>query len=754
MRFITKPNRLINPATITFSVVLAVLLLFSYGPPILDLFELKTYDMRFIGRGNRTPRAPVALAMVDERSLDTLGRWPWPRTTLARLVKVLSDQGARIIGFDIGFLEPDENTQSELVRMLDEAIAESGADFPKLAQYLLKQRSEVDNDRILAKAIAESSATVVLGYFFHMSADNLQNSLTTEDIDARLELLYDSKYPLVMYDDPGSVGDVFLKAYAPESNLPVLSRQAAGAGFFTVVSDIDGVVRWAPLIIQCGQDLYQHLTVLCVWHYLGRPQMMVRVDRFGVQGIQIADAFIPTDESGRLLINYLGPPKTFPHYAISDILDGRTATDAFKDKIVLVGASATGTYDIRNTPIDPVFPGSEIHATIIDNILAQDFLSRPRWAGIYDVTAIFLLGLLAGLVLPRTGAIKGLLFALGLFAVHIAIARWLFDHTRVWLNIVYPILVLTLTYTGITVYHYVTEERERKKIKGTFRQYVAPLVIEKMLQEPERFKLGGEVKELTVLFSDLEKFTSYSEKFPPDQMTLFLSEYFEKMTEQIFASQGTLKEYVGDELMAIYGAPLDHSDHAKRACSTALAMQAVRREMRREWEKLGRPLLKARTGINSGKMLVGNLGCRYRFAYGALGDQVNLGSRLEGMNKVYGTRILIGENTERLVRDDFILREVDLVRVVGRQQGVAVFELIANKDESLTHERKRALQLYAQGLKVYRLKRWEEAMALFQTCFELSHGDGPAKTMIERCKYYQTNPPAEEWDFVYVALTK
>jgi adenylate cyclase len=753
MRLSLKTNRLINPATITFSVVLAVLLLFSWGVPILDQFELKTYDLRCASRKPRGPQAPVALAVVDEKSLDALGRWPWPRSTIARLVDSLSGHGARVIGFDMGFLEPDAHS-AEMIALIEQTIAQVYLDLPMLADVLRRRLQAGDNDQVLAQSIARSPAAVVLGYFFHMDGADTQAGLTAGHIAARLDLLDQSKYPLVMVADPNAAENVFIKAHAPECNLESLSRHAAAAGYFTLSSDIDGVVRWAPVIIQCGQDIFQPLSVLCAWHYLDKPRMMVQVDRFGVQGIHIGEGFIPTDESGRLLINYLGPPKTFPHYSISDILAGRVDREAFFGKIVLVGATANGIYDMRSTPLAPVYPGAEIHATIIDNILSQDFMSKPRWAGAYDVVAILLLGLMTGLVLPRTGAAKGLLFAAALFAAHIAAAQWLFGNTRVWLNIIYPLLVLSLNYTGITVYHYLTEERERKKIKGAFRQYVAPLVIEKMLQEPDRFKLGGEVKELTVLFSDLEKFTSYSEKYAPEQMTQFLSEYFEKMTEQIFARQGTLKEYVGDELMAIFGAPLDHPDHARKACATALAMQAARREMRAEWQKMGRPPLKARTGINSGNMLVGNLGCRYRFAYGALGDQVNLGSRLEGMNKFYGTRILIGENTERLVRGDFVLREVDMVRVVGRNQCVAIFELIAHRDEWLPPEKQKALDLYRQGLEAYRMQRWAEAMGAFEACFALSSGDGPSQTLIERCRHYQSTPPPEDWDCVYEALSK
>ncbi len=271
--------------------------------------------------------------------------------------------------------------------------------------------------------------------------------------------------------------------------------------------------------------------------------------------------------------------------------------------------------------------------------------------------------------------------------LHILIAQQLFSSARVWLNIVYPLAVIAFTYTALTLYHYVTEERERRKIKGAFIHYVSPLVIEEILKDPARLKLGGQEKVLTVLFSDLAGFSGYSERYGPNEMISILSEYFETMTEEVFAHQGTLKEYVGDELMAIFGAPLDQADHAQRACAAALAMRDRLQALRQEWAKIGRPPLAARTGINSGLMLVGNIGSRYRFSYGALGDQVNLGSRLEGLNKMYGTEILLGENTARLVDSSFLLRELDMVKVVGRKQPLRIYELVGKPDDSLPKER-------------------------------------------------------------------
>ncbi|MCG6983522.1 MAG: adenylate/guanylate cyclase domain-containing protein [Deltaproteobacteria bacterium] len=754
MKFSFKSFFSINPASLTICSVLLVVILFWVGTPILDLIELKTYDLRFLSRGRLQPTNAVVMAVIDEKSLDTEGRWPWPRTKLATLVDILSKDGAKVIAFDIGFLEPDENSELGFINKFGKEIHNLDIRNDKLADFITASRKNADNDLALAKAIKNSSATVVLGYFFHMREADLEYQIDQKEIDRQLHRISPSKYPFIIYEDPDMQPLPFIKAYAPESNLEIFSQATDASGFFSVAADPDGVVRWMPLIIQCGEDLFPALALSCVYNYFDRPQLMVRVASYGVEGIQIGGGFIPTDESGQILINYLGPPKTFHHISISDILHGKVARGTFQDKIVLVGATAMGTHDLRATPFSPLYPGIEIHATVIDNILTQDFLTKPKWSRIYDLLAIILLGAITGIALPRLGALKGLLLATGLFFLHIFIARWLFVHTNVWLNVVYPLLAVAITYTALTVYHYMTEERERKKIKGAFRHYVAPIVIDEMLKEPGRLKLGGEEKILTVLFCDLQGFTGYSERFTPHEMIAMLSDYFEKMTEQVFAYQGTLKEYVGDEMMAIFGAPLEQTDHAQRACSAALAMRDRLNKLRAEWASMGRPPLRARTGVNSGPMLVGNLGSQYRFAYGALGDHVNLGSRLEGLNKAYGTEILIGENTAQLVEDSFFLREVDQVRVKGRVQPVQIYELVGNSGDSLPKEMKQAFSHFAAGLEAYRQQHWQEAIELFTQCLTLLPEDGPARTMAERCQIYQQTPPPTDWDGVFTMTTK
>jgi adenylate cyclase len=744
----------INPASLTLSVIVLVALLFVVGAPILDLIELKTYDLRFRSRGARQPSSAVAIAAIDEKSLDAEGRWPWPRSKIAALIDILSRDGARVIGFDIAFSEPDENSQMAVIDQFARQMGALAIRDRRLSEFVSETRRQADNDRTLAAAIKNSSAAVVLGYFFHMSEATLEYRLEPAEIERRLKHLARSKYPLVAYQTPDADAVRFIRAYAPESNLDIFGEAAASSGYFSLQGDQDGVLRWMPLVIQGGDDLLPPLALLCAWHYLEKPRLILKVGRHGVDAIQMGDRFIPTDELGQLLINYPGPPKTFTHVSVTDILKGNVPAGSFKDRIVLVGATALGTYDLRTTPVSPLYPGVEVHAAVIDSILTQSFMVRPEWSKLFDILAIVILGTLVGTALPRLSPVQGLGFAAALFTAYVLVARWLFVGAHVWLNMVYPLLALVAVYIVVTVYHYLTEQRQRKQVKETFQHYVAPLVIEEMLQDPRRLKLGGEVKVLTVLFSDLEGFTTYSERFSPNEMAEMLGEYYNRVTEQVFLHRGTLKEYVGDELMAIFGAPLEQADHAIQACAAALAMRDKRVELALDWKGTGRPYLKARTGINSGPMLVGNLGSKYRFAYGVLGDQVNLGSRLEGLNKVYGTEILIGENTARLVEGAFWLREVDMVRVLGRAQPVRIYELVAKAGAAGSAELEKASKAYASGLEAYRLRIWDEALALFGQTLTACPNDGPARTMILRCEAFQITPPPEGWDGVFDQVFK
>jgi adenylate cyclase len=736
----------VNPFSLTFYSILMLLVLFMTGVPILDLIELRTYDLRFLMRGHKKPANAVVMAVIDERSLDEQGRWPWPRSKIADLIDKLNKDGAKVIGFDIGFLEPDENSTLKLINQLENQISALNINNNKLSDFIKTGKAKADNDLALAKAIKNSSAAVVLGYFFHTSKAGLGYEISPKEIDRRLEQIDPSKYPLIIYEDQKPEYSPFLKAYAPETNLELLTKVADASGYFNTTPDPDGVLRWAPLIIQFGENIFPPLAIQCVWHYLDKPQLMVDVVIYGVEGIQMGKRFIPTDEFGRILINYLGPPNTFPTISITDILNDKYQKGIFKDKIVLIGATAEGIYDLRNTPFSAVHPGLEVHANVLDNILTGDYLKIPKRANVYNLISIIIIGSLIGFVISRLNALKGALFAVTIFFAFILTACWLFMYFGVWLNMVYPLLALLIIYISITIFRYFTEEKKRKEIKSAFSRYAPSNVVNEISHNPDKLKLGGEEREISVLFCDLAGFTKYSELYEPNAMIQIISEYFNEMTEQVFAFKGLLKEYVGDELMAIFGAPLEQKDHAKRACLTALAMRDRLRVLRPIWEGKGRPSLSARTGVNSGTMLVGNVGSKYRFSYGALGDNVNLGSRLEGINKIYGTEVLIGENTAKLVEGSFLLREIDFVRVKGKEKPVRIYELLGGLNTDLPEKTQKAFNYYAEGLEAYRSQCWSDAIDLFKKGQELYNADKTFEVMSLRCRINQRQPPQTDWD--------
>jgi adenylate cyclase len=755
MRFL-KSLLFINPASLTLCTILVVVTLFFSGTPILDLIELKTYDLRFRSRGSVPPSPAVVMALIDEKSLDTEGRWPWPRSKLATLVDILSQDGAKVIGFDIGFLEPDENSQLAFITQLAQKVDALGITHPQLADFIQESKQHADNDLILAHAIQNSSAAVVLGYFFHMSEADLNYRIEQRNIDQQLQRISASKYPFISYQEPAMDVVPFLRSYAPESNLALFTEAAASSGYFSLRSDQeDGVVRWMPLMIQGGEDLFPPLAVWCAWHYLGKPQLTVKVGRYGVEGIQMGQRFIPTDEAGQLLINYLGPPKTFAHVSISDILRGRVARGTFTDKIVLIGAIAMGAYDVKSTPFSTVYPGVEIHATVTDNILTQNFLTKPRWSKMYDLLAIITLGALIGIALPWMGAFKGLLFATSLFILYIFIAHWFFVYFEVWLNMIYPLLTLSTTYTAFTVYNYVTEEKEKRMIKGIFQHYVSAKLVDELINKPSMLKLGGEKRVMTVFFSDIEGFTSIAEQITPEELVVLLNEYLTAMTDIILKYDGMVDKYEGDAIMAVWGAPVYFEDHAKKACFAALEMQKKLVELRKKWLSEGKPEIHARIGINTGEMIAGNMGSRDRMDYTVMGDAVNVASRLEGANKQYGTYTMISESTLEYVKDHVTVRELDSIRVKGRLKPVRIYELLVTKEECLSEQMQNVIEYYNRGIEAYKNQQWDEAIIAFESSLSIDgEKDTPSKHYLNLCEEMKLNPPGSDWDSVYIMKKK
>ncbi|MFH2011829.1 MAG: adenylate/guanylate cyclase domain-containing protein [Pseudomonadota bacterium] len=740
----------LNGFKIGLLITLFVIAIYLIGVPFLDLMELKALDLRFLSRGSVRPGNEVVIAAIDEKSLDELGRWPWSRKKIASLIDILTKYEVKTIGFDIVFAEPDENSVLERTVSFKKKIEELGINNRKLVEYITMAERDADNDEILAKSI-KGSDRVILGYFFHTSKKDLGHLKVGEN-DVDFENISSSKYHSVRYLSEEAKKVTLTEAYAVESNLNKLSTAAKGSGYFNVFPDEDGTVRWYPLVIQHKEQYFPPLSLRVLHNYLGSPLLSLKIADYGIEGIQLGKVKIPTDETGRMLINYAGRQKTFPHYSISDILNDRIPASSLKDKIVLVGATATGIYDMRVTPFSSIYPGVEIHANIIDTILRQHFLVRPEWTFVIDILIILGLGLLLGFLLYKMeavwGAITTIIFFLGFFILN----RYMFVQKGLWINIVYPYLTLLLVYIGVTIYRYFTEEQEKKKIKGAFHYYVTASVVNEMLKNPEKLKLGGEKKELTVLFSDIRGFTTISEKLSPEMLVKLLNEYLTVMTDIVFKYDGLLDKYIGDAIMAVFGAPLDQDDHAARACYTALDMMDELKTLQKKLEADGTPRIDIGIGINSGPMVVGNMGSNSRFDYTVMGDSVNLGSRLEGANKQYHTNIIISELTYEKVKDKFVCRELDSVRVKGKALPVKIYELVGR--DRVPDETKNFLNLFHQGLEEYKGRRLKEAIETFSKVLNIKSDDYPSRLYVERSKILIETPPPEDWDGVFTMETK
>ncbi|KPJ76726.1 MAG: guanylate cyclase [Deltaproteobacteria bacterium SG8_13] len=719
---------------------------YAIGVPFLDLMELKTIDLRFQSRGGIEPGGDIVLAVVDEKSIAREGKWLWPRSKFTELIEKLSSAGARIIAFDIGFLEPDSGRLLEVISKIQHHSRQTDPADRKLDAFLESLKIEANQDHRLARAIAESSSTIVLGYFFQMNPANAPQ-LKEAELRQHQQNIHHSKYNLERYSSTAARTVPLFQAVYPQSNIAELAEAAAYSGYFNMLPDRDGVVRWLPAVLQFRETLYAPLSLVSVGAYLQQP-LAVYIDDYGVRQVRIGTMQIPTDEQGRILVNYRGEEKTFPHLPITDILSGTVPPDRLKDKIVMVGATAAGIYDLRVTPFGEVFPGLEIHANLIDSVLAQDFLHRPKWVAIFDLLAILVAGICMGLILPRVSVIPGLAAMLAIFLGYILFCQYLFTHHGLVLNIVYPLSVLLLVYLSITAQRYFAETKQKRFIKNAFSTYLAPSVVKQLIESPESLELGGEERDITAFFSDVQGFTSISESLGPTELVDLLNEFLTEMTDIILQNEGTVDKFEGDAIIAFFGAPNFLADHATRACTASTQMQQRLHEMRRMWEAGGKPSLKMRIGLNSGRAVVGNMGSASRMDYTMMGDMVNIAARLEGINKIYGTYTLIGESTFRNAGDQFACRQIDTIRVVGRHEPLTVYELLAPAD-AVADPLRQILDLYDRGLQAYRQRNWDLAIDCFRRATEIDSTDGPSGTMLSRCLAFKNDPPADNWDRSY-----
>jgi adenylate cyclase len=725
------------------AILLAALAAWTSQPTVLVELRNLVFDsfIRFAPRAYEP--APVTIVDIDDASLEKLGQWPWPRTELARLVSRLDALGAASIALDILLSEPDRTSPATMLRDLPELPATD-----PLAERL---KALPDHDAALAAALGKAS--VVTGF---AGIDRAGGRLPA--LKSGFAFAGDNPAPFLP-NFPGATAD-----------LPALEAAAKGNGSVNDIPDTDGMVRRVPLLVAIGNKVYPSLSAEALRVGQGASSFVVKssgangVAAFGqhtgVDQIKIGALLVPTDAEGQIWIRDTGhqPQRFVPAWKIFE--PGFDAA-AIKDHVVLVGTSAAGLKDLRATPLDPAAPGVELHAQAIEQMLLGEFLQRPDWAQGAELVYMLVLGILLMILLPRVGASWAALAGGASVAGAIGASWYLYREHSWLLDPVYPSLVCALVYVTSSSILYLRTELERQSVRNAFSRYLSPSIVEQLARHPERLALGGEMREMTLLFSDIRGFTTISESFDAQGLTSFMNHYLTPMTDVILAKAGTIDKYMGDAIMAFWNAPLDDARHAENGCRAALAMRAELVRLNEGWraeaDAAGRRPLEVRIGVglNTGVCCVGNMGSDQRFDYSVLGDDVNLASRLEGQSKTYGVDIVIGEATATQV-PHLAMLELDLIKVKGKTRPVRVFALIGDERIGETAAFAALKTAHDGMLAAYRTRQWAEARRALDSCRAEAPDSLRALYALydERIALCESAPPPPDWDGVFVALTK
>ena len=737
--------------------------------------ELSSLDTRYQLRGRTPPDPRIIIVDVDQESQEVLGRWPFPRVHFAHLLDALREDGARVVAFDMTFSKPDETALplQDLSSDLAAQQKKGHAIGPAILATIEDKEKQYNYDQQVADAIQRFGNVVIGNYFLYTKADLA--GVSSQSLDEYANQIVWFPFPQVrpLPSARGEAGRVrvielyenlnFLPRGA-EANAAVFTDAVAdkkGVGFFNVFLDADSVVRRLPLAIPYGRDpnrtnwdFYASLEVQTVRLYLGLSdeQTVLTYGGSGIVGVEFGpNLIVHTDEVSRLMVNYHGPARTYPYVSFANAALKKFPGGTFKDKIVLVGASATGIGDLRATPFGGIdFPGTEIHANLIDNILNQQFLVHHAPQVLTDIGFIFLFGIPLGIWLAMVQP-RWMVFGFALLLPFAGMVYWGFLHGW-WLNFIVPaVFTLIPNVSLVALYRVLFEEQEKRRVRGAFQQYVSPEVIRRLLDDPKRVK--PRKTEVTVLFSDIRGFTSISESLDAQELADLLHAYLTEMTRIIFQHRGTLDKYIGDAVMAIWGAPFDQPNHAERSCLGAIDMLSRLAELQADWRAQGKPVLDIGIGINTGVASVGNMGSSLRYGYTAIGDAVNLASRLEGLNKEYGTHILISESTQtELHTDKLMLREIDLIRVKGKLKPLTVYEILA--PDIAANNGRELVELFGTAREAYKRHDWLAAISAFEMVLSRWPDDGPSRIFLARCVEYMSEAPASDWDGVYVMKHK
>jgi adenylate cyclase len=719
-----------------------------YRIPVLETFEAIIYDTRLRLTMPRTVDDRIVILDIDEKSLQEReqggeGHWPWPRHRIALLLDKLFDRySVAVVGFDIVFAERDESSGIRVLEQLADGELKSVSAF---LPALEKIKPQLSYDEIFASRM--KGRNVVLGYTF--SSDERK-------LAPRKGMLPASVLPPDTFKGR-NIGITSWNGYT--ANLEILQEAAASAGHFNPWLDDDGVTRRVPMLAEYNGAYYEPLSLAVVRAWEGFPPINpdflsggLSKDYAGLEELQVGRFRIPVDERVSTLVPYRGVRGSFKYISVVDVLNDRVPIPDLKGKIVLVGTSAPGLLDLRATPVGSAYPGVEVHANLIAGILDQNIKQKPPYAAGAEFVLLLLAGLAMTLLLPFVSPFKGTLTALLVLLAMVGINLALFHSGHLVLPLAAALTMILLLFTFNMAYGFFVEARGKRQITGLFGQYVPPELVDEMAKDPEKFSMEGESREMTVLFTDVRGFTTISEGLDPKALSLLMNEFLTPLTEVIYRHRGTIDKYIGDCIMAFWGAPLADPMHARNGIVAAIEMQRTLKNLQPHFKAHNWPEIHIGVGLNTGRMSVGNMGSRIRLAYTVMGDAVNLASRLESITKEYGTDIIVGENTKEAV-SDIVFRELDRVRVKGKDLAVTIFEPVGVEGE-VAQAKLDELELFHRALNLYRSQNWDMAEMQFINLQKIESEGKLCQTFLQRIAFLRANPPASDWDGAFTFETK
>jgi len=716
---------------VAFVLLFASYIYFSPRPKgsLINFLENGAYDFQLKNLYSPvTKDLPVVIVDIDDDSLLKEGHWPWPRNKLADLISKLFSQGAAVVAFDMVFPESEENRIESVAKGLN--LSES------TREELNKQKELFDYDLLFAKGLQKGSS--ILGFVFKNSGES--TGLLPPPL---LKVSPEMDQQLHLSDMPIYLG-----------NIPILQEAAKRGAFINASPDPDGVHRVAPLILKHGNEIYPSLSLEAVKQFLDYKDAQLDLQKYGdllvLEGIQLENRLIPTNPYGRVLIPYRGPPYSIPYVSATDVLQGTIRKNSVFNKLVFIGSSATATGDLVVSPLAPSFVGVEIHATVASGIIENYLPSIPPWNKGISVLFVLILGLSFAIMLPMMEPIGATIMTLIVGCAATGFTVWIWFEKQLVLSAVFGLLTLAVLYLFNMAWGFLVERRKKQEITSIFGSYVPPDLIKKILDKGSEFSLSGETKELTVLFSDIRGFTSISESMNATELKAFLNEFFTPMTRIIFEHRGTIDKYVGDMIMAFWGAPADDPQHAFDAVSAAIEMHNELDRLNIALKKKNLPQIKIGIGINTGLMNVGDMGSKYRLAYTVIGDAVNLASRLESISKFYGAEIIVGEETYKKTEKLFAYRKVDRVRVKGKGTAIDIYDPVCalGKCDAKTLE---LVALHNQSEEAYCQENWDIAEEGFNKLITLDpEAEGLYKIYLERIASFRKNPPGTKWERTHI----